>query len=94
MIVLVTDDLSMEALSGSMAERAQAALAAGCDLVLHCNGKDYEMVEVAAAVGNLPPESTRRLERAAAPLSAAPARLEAEERQAMKAGLDALLAVA
>ena len=36
--LLMTDDLSMKALRGSFAERAQRALAAGCDMVLHCNG--------------------------------------------------------
>ncbi len=49
--LLMTDDLSMEALSGSVAERALAALNAGCDAVLHCNGKAEEMEAVAAAAG-------------------------------------------
>src|SRR6266481_4552791 len=40
---LMSDDVSMGALSGSFAERTQAALAAGCDLVLHCNGTMTEM---------------------------------------------------
>ena len=44
---LMTDDLSMQALSGSLATRAQAALAAGCDLVLHCNGVLDEMQQLA-----------------------------------------------
>ena len=41
--MLLTDDLSMRALGGSFAERAEAALAAGCDVVLHCNGDMAEM---------------------------------------------------
>lgn len=41
--LLMTDDISMQALSGGIAERAQAALAAGCDLILHCNGILSEM---------------------------------------------------
>jgi beta-N-acetylhexosaminidase len=45
---LMSDDLSMGALSGSIAERARGSLAAGCDLVLHCNGKLDEMQDVAA----------------------------------------------
>lgn len=45
---LMTDDLSMGALSGSLAERTRAALAAGCDLALHCNGNLVEMEQVAA----------------------------------------------
>lgn len=44
---LMTDDLSMGALSGSLAGRTRAALAAGCDLALHCNGNLAEMEEVA-----------------------------------------------
>ena len=34
----MSDDVSMNALSGTIAERSRAALAAGCDVVLHCNG--------------------------------------------------------
>uniref|UniRef100_Q07N54 beta-N-acetylhexosaminidase n=1 Tax=Rhodopseudomonas palustris (strain BisA53) TaxID=316055 RepID=Q07N54_RHOP5 len=48
--LLMTDDVSMNALAGSIAERCRASLAAGCDVVLHCNGKIDEMREVAAAV--------------------------------------------
>ena len=44
----MSDDVSMNALSGSIAERTRASLAAGCDVVLHCNGKLDEMREVAA----------------------------------------------
>jgi beta-N-acetylhexosaminidase len=48
--LLMTDDISMEALSGTIGERAGAAIAAGCDLVLHCNGRLDEMQAVAATV--------------------------------------------
>ena len=51
--LLMTDDLSMKALTGSYAERTGRALAAGCDIVLHCNGEMAEMEEVAAAAGHL-----------------------------------------
>ncbi|MGE0714756.1 MAG: beta-N-acetylhexosaminidase [Alphaproteobacteria bacterium] len=47
---LFTDDLSMNALPGTLAERAAGAIEAGCDAVLHCNGRMDEMVEVADAV--------------------------------------------
>lgn len=47
--LLMTDDLSMKALSGSMREKAAAAHAAGCDMLLHCNGDLAEMQELAAA---------------------------------------------
>jgi beta-N-acetylhexosaminidase len=51
--LLISDDLSMRALSGAMGERAAGALDAGCDVVLHCNGDPGEMSEVAAATGPL-----------------------------------------
>lgn len=46
---LITDDISMNALPGSIGKRTELALNAGCDLVLHCNGKMHEMKEVANA---------------------------------------------
>jgi beta-N-acetylhexosaminidase len=49
--LLMSDDVSMEALAGPIASRAQSALSAGCDVVLHCNGKMAEMVAIADAVG-------------------------------------------
>ncbi|MEE8500573.1 MAG: beta-N-acetylhexosaminidase [Kiloniellales bacterium] len=68
--VLVTDDLSMQALSGGFAARASKSLAAGCDVVLHCNGEAEEMTAVMAGVGPLSAEATRRLTAAAARPSA------------------------
>jgi beta-N-acetylhexosaminidase len=47
--LLMSDDLSMKALSGSLKEKTTAALEAGCDVVLHCNGVFTEMQEVAGA---------------------------------------------
>jgi beta-N-acetylhexosaminidase len=58
--LLITDDLSMKALSGSLTDRASAALAAGCDMLLHCNGNLEEMIEVAAAAGVLRGKAARR----------------------------------
>jgi len=46
--LLMSDDISMGALSGSIAERSRAVIAAGCDVVLHCNGAMPEMRAVAA----------------------------------------------
>ncbi|NVK34815.1 MAG: beta-N-acetylhexosaminidase [Rhodobacteraceae bacterium] len=50
---LMSDDISMKALGGSIKERCQASFSAGCDLVLHCNGDLAEMQEVAASSPNL-----------------------------------------
>jgi len=58
--LLMTDDISMQALSGDVAQRATAAIAAGCDVVLHCNGDLAEMAAVAAAAGALSEAGTRR----------------------------------
>ena len=68
---LMSDDLSMRALKGSFAERARAAIAAGCDLVLHCNGNMDEMREVAAATPILSGKALARTERAMAALKPA-----------------------
>ena len=48
--LLMSDDISMGALTGTLAARSAAAIAAGCDVVLHCNGDLAEMREVAGAV--------------------------------------------
>jgi len=64
--LLVSDDLSMGALAGPLAERASAAVAAGCDLALHCTGDLAEMAAVAAAVPILSAAGRRRLARALA----------------------------
>jgi beta-N-acetylhexosaminidase len=51
--LLMTDDLSMKALAGDMAERVRRALEAGCDMMLHCNGNFAEMQAVAQVAGEL-----------------------------------------
>jgi beta-N-acetylhexosaminidase len=51
--LLLSDDLNMEALGGSLGDRAARALAAGCDIALHCNGQMAEMVEVAGRAGEM-----------------------------------------
>ena len=59
--VVVSDDLSMKALGGRLADRAGAALAAGCDLVLHCNGDMTEMVAVASGARPVSAHGAARL---------------------------------
>jgi beta-N-acetylhexosaminidase len=68
----------MQALGGSLGERAARAIEAGCDIALHCNGRMDEMREIAARVGAMTPvavrrfqESRRYLARHRAPLDAA-----------------------
>ncbi|HEY2228466.1 MAG TPA: beta-N-acetylhexosaminidase [Xanthobacteraceae bacterium] len=58
--LLMSDDISMGALSGSLEERAAAALTAGCDVILHCNGALDEMRAVAGAVPRLTGTAQRR----------------------------------
>jgi beta-N-acetylhexosaminidase len=64
--LLMSDDLSMGALSGSLAERTRAAIGAGCDVALHCNGDMNEMEAVAAEAPALTGVSARRAEAALA----------------------------
>ena len=58
--LLMTDDLNMQALSGTLADRTAAARAAGCDIALHCKGDLAEMQAVAVAAGQMGEESLRR----------------------------------
>lgn len=64
--LLMTDDLSMKALSGTMTRRTQRAIGAGCDVILHCNGVLTEMEEIAGWTPTLEGPSARRAERALA----------------------------
>ncbi|MFN4173393.1 MAG: glycoside hydrolase family 3 N-terminal domain-containing protein [Pseudorhodobacter sp.] len=64
--LLLTDDLNMEALSGDLGRRTARAIAAGCDIALHCSGKRVEMEAVVAAAGRMTPEAARRADRALA----------------------------
>lgn len=62
--LLFSDDLSMQALAGTLGERADRALKAGCDVALHCNGDLSEMEDVAAAAPALAGRSLQRVEAA------------------------------
>ena len=85
--LIMTDDLSMQALKGTLAERAKASIAAGCDIVLHCNGKRHDMVEVADATPLMRSDAVIRgnlaLDQRRAP--------DAQEFNALKVELDAEL---
>ena len=58
--LLMTDDIGMQALSGTLPERAAAAIAAGCDMVLSCNETIPEMERIVAASGGLRDAALRR----------------------------------
>lgn len=60
--LLMSDDLSMKALSGDFRQRAKDSLAAGCDVVLHCNGDMAEMKAVMSGVGRLSSQAKRRVQ--------------------------------
>jgi beta-N-acetylhexosaminidase len=64
--LLMSDDISMGALSGSIEARSRAAIAAGCDVVLHCNGELAEMQAVASAVPALTGAAAQRADGALA----------------------------
>jgi beta-N-acetylhexosaminidase len=85
--LLLSDDIYMEALCGTVPERGVAALAAGCDVVLNCHGGVPDMARVAQALPPLSPEAAARLERALAPTGGEPT----GDRAALIAKRDALL---
>lgn len=68
--LLLTDDLDMQALGGSVPERAAKAQAAGCDLALNCWAKMDDMVGIASALAGMSAQTAERLERALAPTAA------------------------
>jgi len=85
--LLMSDDVGMNALAGSFAERTRAVFAAGCDVVLHCSGKLDEMREIAAETPEL---SGKALERARQAL-ASRRPPQPFDRVAARAELDALI---
>jgi beta-N-acetylhexosaminidase len=87
--LLMTDDLSMHALSGSFRSRAEAAFSAGCDIALHCNGLMEEMNAVAEGSPDLAGDALRRAESALGRLRHEP---EPFDPQDARARLDAALA--
>jgi beta-N-acetylhexosaminidase len=88
--LLMSDDVSMNALAGSIAERTRAIVAAGCDMVLHCNGKLDEMREVARSTPQLSGMAKSRADASSASRRA-PAPFD---RNLARTELDALIAQA
>lgn len=64
--LLMTDDISMQALPGRIGSRGDAAREAGCDVILHCNGDVSEMHELWAEVGQMDTAGQARAEAALA----------------------------
>ena len=85
--LLMSDDVSMNALAGTIAERTRAIVNAGCDMILHCNGKLDEMRDVASETPELTGEALARANRALASRKP-PMPLD---RRAARAELDALI---
>jgi beta-N-acetylhexosaminidase len=85
--LLMSDDVSMNALAGSIAERTQAVFAAGCDVVLHCNGQIDEMRQVADETPELSGLALQRAHRALAARKPP----QAFDRAAARSELDALI---
>ncbi|ANW02013.1 beta-N-acetylhexosaminidase [Bradyrhizobium icense] len=85
--LLMSDDVSMNALAGSIADRTRAIVNAGCDMVLHCNGKLDEMRDVARETPALTGEALERATRALASRK----QPEPLDRQAARVELEALM---
>ena len=88
--LLFSDDISMQALSGTIAQRTRAAIAAGCDIALHCNGDMSEARQVVAEAGEMTEAAVERWARARAAARAPQPFDEAAGREE----LDELLAAA
>lgn len=87
--LLLTDDIDMQALDGTIPDRAEKALAAGCDIVLNCWAKLDEMTGIAERATGLSPAAAERLERVHAAMGDLPDAIETADLLAKR---DALLA--
>lgn len=90
--LLLTDDIDMEALGGTIPQRAARAHAAGCDIVLNCWGKMDDMQGICDVLPAMSEATTARLDRALAATRIASA--IAPEHDELLAKRDALLALA
>ncbi|MBR0716186.1 beta-N-acetylhexosaminidase [Bradyrhizobium liaoningense] len=86
--LLMSDDVSMNALAGTIAERTRAIVSAGCDMVLHCNGNIDEMRDVASQTPELTGKALDRANRALAARKIP----QPLDRVAARTELDALIA--
>ncbi len=89
--LLLSDDIGMGALPGPVAARAQATIAAGCDLALHCSGAAADNEAIAGGLGAMSAAASARLERALARIAG---KVSARGHEALAAKRDALLALA
>ncbi len=80
--LVMSDDLSMKALGGEFADRARLSLAAGCDVVLHCNGDMAEMKAVIAGTKALSGQAARRAKAALGRIAKVPEPFDVEEARA------------
>jgi beta-N-acetylhexosaminidase len=88
--LILTDDINMNALGGTIEERSSRALAAGCEIICHCNGVRGDMEEVARAAVSLSEKTLERAERVRSIASAAPQALELQETRERLASLNLL----
>ena len=89
--LLLTDDIDMQALEGSIVDRGAAALAAGCDIILNCWAKMDDQQAIANRFPNLPDVTAARLDRVHEAIGAADSTADQAELIATR---DALLAIA
>ncbi len=80
--LVMSDDLSMKALGGEFADRARLSLAAGCDVVLHCNGDMSEMKAVIAGTNALSGQAARRAKAALGRIAKVPEPFDVDEARA------------
>lgn len=79
--LIITDDINMKALGGSLEERSRAALAAGCEIICHCNGERADMEAVARGAVRLSGDAQRRADRARSVSLAKPKPFDMKEAQ-------------
>lgn len=88
--LLLTDDIDMQALDGTIPERSARAHAAGCDLILNCWAKMDDMIGIADVLPAMSDKTAARLDAA---LAGTAIREESDEKSALLAKRDALLAL-